>query len=82
MKKKTIIIAIVAMLTLGFLMFKSTPQNNTLASPNFDLSHPLSPTPTPTPEPPSPPKQFKFDGSTDLKKELDSIDPKVQDSDF
>lgn len=33
-------------------------------------------TPAPTP------KTFKFDSSTDLKKELEKIDPKVSDEDF
>ena len=28
------------------------------------------------------PKTFKFDKSTDLKKELESVDPQVLDSDF
>ncbi len=28
------------------------------------------------------PKEIKYDSTTDLKKELDSIDPKVLDSDF
>lgn len=30
----------------------------------------------------NPPKEIKYDSSTDLKKELDSIDPKILDSDF
>lgn len=37
-----------------------------------------SPTPTPAPTP----KQFKFDSSTDLEKELESINPQVSESDF
>ncbi len=28
------------------------------------------------------PKEIKYDSSTDLKKELDSVDPKVLDEDF
>lgn len=38
------------------------------------------PSPTSTPAPT--PKTFKFDSSTDLKKELESISPQVLDSDF
>ncbi len=34
--------------------------------------------PTPTPRP----KTFQFDGSTDLKAELEKVDPKVLDSDL
>lgn len=37
-----------------------------------------SPQPTPTPTP----REFKFDSSTDLKQELDFINPQVLDSDF
>lgn len=44
----------------------------------------LNPEPTPqlTTVPASTPKTFKFDASTDLKKELDSINPQVLDNDF
>lgn len=35
-----------------------------------------------TPSPPKIPKTFQYDGSTDLKKELDNINPQVLDSDF
>lgn len=30
----------------------------------------------------NPPQEIKYDSSTDLKKELDSVDPKVLDEDF
>ena len=33
---------------------------------------------TPTPKP----KQFKFDSSTNLEQEMESVRPEVQDSDF
>ncbi len=41
-------------------------------------------TPAPTPQTPSynPPQEIKYDSATDLKKELESINPQVQDSDF
>ncbi len=38
----------------------------------------ISPTPTPTPTP----IEFHFDKSTNLQKELDTINPEVLDSDF
>ena len=38
--------------------------------------------PSQTSSPISAPKQYKFDSSTDLKKELDSINPQVLESDF
>lgn len=30
----------------------------------------------------NPPKEIKYDSSTDLKKELDSVNPQILDSDF
>lgn len=38
-------------------------------------------TPVPT-STPAPPKQYQFDSSTDLKKELESINPQVLEADF
>lgn len=41
------------------------------------------PTPAPTPEvTPNAPKTFQFDSSTDLKMELNKVNPQVLDSDF
>lgn len=37
---------------------------------------------SPTPSPAPTPKTFKFDKSTDLKKELETINPQVLESDF
>ena len=37
---------------------------------------------SPTPVPPNAPKTFKFDSSTDLKVELEKINPQILDSDF
>lgn len=41
------------------------------------------PTSAPTPAPtPNAPKTFNFDSSTDLKAELDKVNPQILDSDF
>lgn len=48
----------------------------------FRSNTPSSPNPIPTPTPGPRPKTFIFDSSTDLKKELESINPQVLDSDF
>ena len=37
---------------------------------------------TPTPIPPNAPKTFSFDSSTDLKMELEKVNPQILDSDF
>lgn len=46
----------------------------------------VSPVNRPTPQPSSssynPPKEIKYDSSTDLKQELESVNPQVNDSDF
>lgn len=41
-----------------------------------------SPTPSVVHEPPQAPKTFDFDASTDLKAELEKVNPQVLDSDF
>lgn len=53
-----------------------------LTSPNLGRLKNVSVSPTPTPLPPQAPKTFKFDSSTDLKQELEKINPQVLDSDF
>lgn len=47
-----------------------------LISPGHTSGQSTLPSPSPTP------KQFKFDSSTNLKQELESVDPKILDSDF
>lgn len=37
---------------------------------------------TSTPAPPQAPKTFQFDASTDLKAELEKVNPQILDSDF
>ncbi len=41
-----------------------------------------TPAPSPTIAPPNAPKTFKFDSKTDLKAELEKVNPEVLDSDF
>lgn len=41
-----------------------------------------SPLPLPSASTYNPPKQIQYDSSTDLKKELDSVNPQVLDIDF
>ena len=55
--------------------------NSTLVSPLAKIFKPkvvIVSSPTPSPKP----KTFKFDSSTDLKAELETINPEVLDSDF
>ncbi len=86
MSKKIIfmifITIIIVILTLAFLV--KIPGGN-LISPNLPsiLKKPIqtsSPIPTPIPSPT--PKIFNFDASSDLKGELETVNPQVLDSDF
>lgn len=78
---KTKIIIAITITVVGFMGIKlATKQDGNMATPKFSevLNSQISSTPIPTPTI----KQFKFDSATDLKKELDSINPEVLDSDF
>jgi len=50
---------------------------------NPRLGWQYQPTPTPVPATtPNAPKTFQFDSSTDLKAELEKVNPQILDSDF
>lgn len=71
MKNKILIILLI-ILGVVFLIVNSG-QSQPQVSPNILIS------------PPSPsifPKEIKYDNSTDLKKELETVNPQVLDSDF
>lgn len=53
-----------------------------LVSPGVGTGAAGQSTPSPTISSYNPPKEIKYDSSTDLKQELESIDPQVSDSDF
>ena len=78
--KKLLLIFIIIIVGI-FWLWPRSKQDNSLAIPQVFQST-TQPTPAPTPDPINAPKTFKFDKSTDLKKELDSINPEVLDSDF
>ena len=68
-------IVYVVIIKFGFTPFRWQAKLINPAGVLIDFAQPTS-TPTTTPQ------QFKFDQSTDLKKELDSVSPKVEDGDF
>lgn len=85
MKNKFLTIFLVLILIgififLGNIFFGKTSDNLTSPVENNLLQkaglQKITPTPTPTPI------QYNFDKSTDLQKELDTINPEVLDSDF
>lgn len=69
--KKILTLFLILLLLAGWIVVKNNTKKDTLDSPTMIIS---SPSPSPT--------GFKFDRATDLKKELDKIDPQILDSDF
>ena len=81
MKKLLIITGLIILVMIWLLGGK---KEGGLVGPNFiqQITH-QQPTTTPTPVASSnAPKTFKFDLSTDLKAELQKVNPQVLDSDF
>lgn len=79
MKSKILyIIVITIIIFIGFLVFRFVSQGwqTKLVSPNLIAA------PSPNISPSPSPKTFKFDSSTNLKQELETINPQVLDSDF
>lgn len=81
--KKPSILTIILILLLGAIILIFTPSRwkSNLISPMGQKPQVMTVSPTPMPTP-NQPKTFKFDRSTDLKAELDKINPQVLDSDF
>ncbi len=76
MNKKLILIIIIIFIIIITVIFRNQKNaEKNLINPGVATTE-LTQTPSPTP------KTFKFDASTDLEKELESIDPKVLDSDL
>ena len=87
MSKKHLLTAVVALflVILIFTIVKYTVNNQSLlVSPILEkLAIQLTiPSPSPTLAPPKAPKTFQFDSSTDLKSELEKVNPQVLEDDF
>lgn len=81
MKGKTLLLIILTVLVTATLYFVTNKKVVNLVGPGVVGSIQQSPNPTPLATPVAP-KTFNFDKSTDLQKELESINPQVLDSDF
>ncbi len=78
LNKNTILtVVLILILVIISLMIVNNAMNRNKVGVNNVLV-----TPTSSIAPPNAPKEFKYDSNTDLKKELDSIDPQMLDSDF
>ncbi len=84
-KKKFVTFAAAAVLILVVIwavVQYSTNRNRSLVSPGIGNAG-IKVAPQPSSAPPyNPPKEIKYGSATDLKKELDSVDPVVSESDF
>ncbi|OGE25001.1 hypothetical protein A3C26_01175 [Candidatus Daviesbacteria bacterium RIFCSPHIGHO2_02_FULL_39_12] len=69
--RKTFYILITTILAIAFFV--------TVFKEKTHLTNPVSPTPLATP---AAPKTFQFDRNTDLRLELENVNPQVLDSDF
>ncbi len=74
-----ILVVIAAVIISAWALFTKTTSSG-LASP-FAAVQILAP-PTPTPSPSPTPIEYNFDKSTDLKTQLNSVNPEIKDSDF
>lgn len=89
MSKNIILTAVLILILVGISLtiFNKLTNNNSngnslLITPVLQKLTGQKASPTETPSNIVAPKTFKYDSSTDLKKELESINPKVLDSDF
>lgn len=85
-RNKILLITLLTVLTtiVGFFVTSRGSISLISPAPKQDKTQPSSFNSSSIPSTPSynPPKVIKYDSSTDLKQELDSIDPKVLDEDF
>lgn len=80
MNRKIAILIIILIILLLWLL--GSNKEGGLVKPKFMGLQEPSPTPSATPAAPVTPKTFQFDSSTDLKAELEKVNPQILDSDF
>jgi hypothetical protein len=81
MKTNLILFSVVIILFFGAVYFVySINQNGKLVTPSLSSTNKITSTPAPTPLPTA--KSFSFNKDTDLAAEVESVDPKVNDTDF
>ena len=83
MSRKTFIAVLIPIIIVGIVVFGlNNKTSQDLINPLFGqpkLTSSETPSPVPTP---NAPKTFLFDSSTDLKMELEKVNPQILDSDF
>ena len=78
MKAKPLLLYLLKILLMAVVYFVTSKKDMNLVGSSL-----IQQTPTSTPVPTlNAPKTFQFDSSTDLKMELDKVNPQILDSDF
>lgn len=77
-----VILTILALVVVVFVISRGSPSLVSPASREDKTQPSFHSLPQPAASSYNPPKEIKYDSSTDLQKELDSIKPQVLDSDF
>lgn len=84
MKNKFLLVVILTILAMIVVYFVISKREDGMVGPKLIQQvtrQQDSPTASPSPTP-NTPKTFQFDSSTDLKAELEKVNPQVLDSDF
>lgn len=83
MKKTILLLGVLIIIIVGMFWMGSKNGPNVLVGSGFtQIFNKSTPTPSSTPAPPNAPKTYSFDSQTDLKSELEKVNPEVLDSDF
>ena len=80
-KIRTIVIILFALTAFWMIIKNAVTGKSLMINPMAKEVIQAIPSNTPTPVP-STPKTFKFDSKTDLKEQLEQVNPQVLDSDF
>lgn len=81
MTKTLVISSLITLLFVGLLIFKLRSSKGEVTTPLISAAtSPVSNTPISSPT--TSPRDFKFDKNTDLKNELNKVNPEILESDF
>ena len=82
MKNRKVLIIILVLLAVSLFIYSQWGSKKELVAPSISESDSSNPTPLPQTPSFNPPPAVEYEGSTDLKQELEGINPQVLDSDF
>ena len=82
MKKTLFLVGILLIIIVGIYLILNNKQSGLVSSGFSRIFNKATPIPSPTMASPNAPKTFNFDSQTDLKSELEKVNPQVLNSDF